>query len=238
MPDSIAGTRGRQLVLAFPLDSRYRFEDFVTGANGEPVAALQRLRTRPAGFRACLLVGTPGAGKTHLLQATCRLHGALPGGVIYLPLADSAVTPAALEGLERCDLVALDDLDAWLGDPERERALLALYQGLLARGGVLLASAAQAPAAMTGHYPDLLSRLRSFTVYALAPLDDAGKAVVLRRLAAERGLELAQPVLDYWLTRGPRGLDALIAQFERLDVAAMAAQRRITVPLLKAELAL
>ena len=231
-----AGGPQRQLVLAFPLGSRCRFEDFVPGTNGEVVAVLRGLDASAGRFRAILLTGSRGTGKTHLLQATCRLHGDAPGGTIYLPLADRALDPSALEGLEHCAVVALDDIDAWLGDAERERALLALYQGMTACGGTLLAAAASGPAALEAHYPDLLSRLRAFTVYSLQPLDDVGKATVLRRLAAARGLELAQPVLDYWLSRGGRELASLIAQFEELDAAALAAQRRVTVPLLKSVL--
>jgi DnaA-homolog protein len=232
----IARTRHRQLVLAFPLGSRCRFENFVIGANPEAVQALVGLGAAPGHFRGCLLVGALGTGKTHLLQSACHLHGRLTGGAIYLPLRDATLDPAALEGLEQCALVALDDVDAWLGDPERERALLALYQGLLAQGGALLAATTRGPAGLEARYPDLLSRLRALPVYTLQPLDDAGKATVLRRLAGERGLALEQAVLDYWLSRGARDLATLIAQFEALDAAAMAERRRVTVPLLKAVL--
>jgi len=237
--DTAAGRAAhRQLVLAFPLNSRYRFDDFLPGDNAEVVAALRSLGAAPTRFEACLLAGPRGTGKTHLLQAVCRLHANASGGAIYLPLADPALDPAALEGLEQCALVALDDIDAWLGDAERERVLLGLYQGLVARGGALLVAATRGPAALETRYPDLLSRLRAFTLYTLRPLDDAGKAAVLRRLAGERGLELGRSVLDYWLSRGARDLASLIEQFERLDAAAMAAQRRATVPLLKAVLGL
>jgi DnaA family protein len=222
-----------QLVLAFPLNSRCKFEDFLIGPNAEAVEALDELGAAPGRFRACLLTGPRGVGKTHLLQAACHRYGALPGGAIYLPLGDPLLDPAALEGLEQCALVALDDVEAWLDEPERERALLALYQGLVARGGALLLAAEHGPAAFATCFPDLLSRLRALPVYALRPLDDAGKAAVLRRLAAARGLELTQAVLDYWLGRGARDLAALIDQFEALDTAAMVAQRRVTVPLLK-----
>jgi DnaA family protein len=223
------------LTLKFPLNSRYRLEDFVAGGNAEVLAALRDLG-RPDRFSTCLLSGPSGSGKSHLLQATCRLRADAPGGVIYLPLADASLEAGALEGLERCALVALDDLEAWLGDADRERALLGLYQGLLANSGALLVATRVRPGVLQTTFPDLLSRLRAFTVYTLAPLDDAGKAMVLRRLAAERGLALERAVLEFWLSRGVRDLAVLIEQLDRLDVASMAAQRRITVPLLKSAL--
>jgi DnaA family protein len=228
----------RQLVLAFPLHVRFRFDDFVVGENVEVVQSLVELGTGAGRFRGGLVTGPPDTGKTHLLQAACRLHGDRPGGAIYLPLADPELDPALLEGLEHCALVALDDVDRWLGDAERERALLALYQGLLANGAALLVATAQGPGALAARYPDLLSRLRALPVFTLRPLDDAGRAAVLRRLAGERGLALDQGVLDFWLARGTRDLAQLIEQLDRLDAAALAEQRRLTIPLLKQVLAL
>jgi DnaA family protein len=231
--DPHAADGSRQLVLRFPLVARSRFEDFVAGANLEAIHALRSFAEPAPRFRGVLLSGPAGTGKTHLLQAACRNMSIDPRGAIYLPLADAALDAAALEGLEGCALVALDDIEAWLGDPLRERVLLGLYQGLAAANGVMLAASVHGAAALQTYFPDLLSRLRALTAYSLAPLDDTGKAAVLRRLASERGLELPRPVLDYWLSRGGRELADLIAQFEQLDAAALVAQRRITVPLLK-----
>lgn len=223
----------RQLVLAFPLQVRFRFDDFVVGGNAEVVQSLVDLGVGAGRFGGGLVTGPRGSGKTHLLQAACRLHGDRPGGAIYLPLADPELDPALLEGLEHCALVALDDVDRWLGDAERERALLALYQGLLGHGAALLVATAQAPGALEARFADLLSRLRALPVFTLRALDDAGRAAVLRRLAGERGLDLDQGVLDFWLARGTRDLALLIEQLDRLDVAALAEQRRLTIPLLK-----
>jgi DnaA family protein len=235
---SEASDRSGQLALRFPLVARSRFEDFLAGANGEAVATLRALAhsTVSGRFRGILLAGASGTGKTHLLQAACRSLAGDPRGAIYLPLADPLLDAEALDGLERCALVALDDVEAWLGDPVRERVLLGLYQGMAAGDGALLVASQRGAAALATHYSDLLSRLRALQAYALAPLDDAGKASVLRRLAGERGLDLPQPVLDFWLARGERDLARLIEQFERLDAAALVEQRRVTIPLLKAVL--
>lgn len=236
----IAPTKGagsvRQLALSFPLNSRARFEDFVVGENGELVRRLTGLH-RETGFRGCYLHGSAGSGRTHLLQAACHRHGG-GRGAIYLPLSDATVAPDMLDGLETLGLVALDDVEAWLGRAEAEAALLALYQGLLAAGGCLLVTGRKPPAQLHCHYPDLASRLRGLTAYAVAPPGDAGKAAVLKRLAAERGLLLTEPVLDFWLSRSSRDMALLLDDLNRLDRAAMAAQRRVTVPLVKEVLGL
>ncbi|MFU8816067.1 MAG: DnaA regulatory inactivator Hda [Pseudomonadales bacterium] len=230
-----------QLALQFPLSPRYRFDNFVLGANAELVLRLEQLVEQGPGFGGCFVFGARGVGRTHLLQAACHLQGSRAGSrssAIYLPLADPMVTPELLDGLDRLELVALDDVEAWLGDARREGALLALYQGLLSAGGRLLVSAGIAAGQLQCRYPDLASRLRGLPAYQLRALDDAGKARVLERLARERGLQLTEPVLDFWLARSARDLSELLLQFERLDVAAMAAQRRVTVPLVKQVLGL
>lgn len=227
-------SRGAQLTLKFPLSTRTRFDTFVEGSNAEVVRRLERF-CEGDGFAGCLLYGNPGTGRTHLLQAACHRHGA---AAIYLPLTDPALVPAALDGLDALDLIALDDVDAWLGQAEAELALLSLYQGLLAGGGRMLISAATRPAELTFHYADLGSRLRALPAYEVVGLGDEDKARVLVRLAEERGLRLAPAVLDFWLARSARSLPSLLGELERLDEAAMAAQRRVTVPLLKEVLGL
>jgi DnaA family protein len=230
--------RDRQLALAFPLRARARFEDLEPGTLDEAVAALRSLESDAGRFRACLLWGSRASGKTHLLQSACQSAAARGGRAIYLPLGAADLHPEALEGLEQCDLVALDDLQQWLGDPERERALLALYQGLVAAGGALAVTVDQPPAALACHYPDLASRLRALPGYALPVLADHAKRGVLQRLSAERGLAVSPAVFDYWFARGARDLASLLAQLDALDAAAWAEQRRITVPLLKSVLGL
>ena len=226
--------QGAQLALRFPLRPRSRLEDFETGNNAELVARLSRLG-QGAGFRGCFLHGAPGSGRTHLLQAACQQA---TGSAIYLPLRETSVTPDLLEGLEVLSLVALDDVDTWLGDDGREAALLALYQGLHGAGAVLLASARRPPAELSFRYRDLASRLAGLPTYAVRELDDAGKARVLSAVAHQRGLVLAPAVLDFWLARSGRALTTLLEELDRLDEAALAAQRRVTVPLLKEVLGL
>jgi DnaA family protein len=230
---------GAQLTLSFPLSSRARFDSFVAGPNGEVVRRLEQLMQEDP-FTGCFLHGAAGVGRTHLLQAVCHHHGAAGalGGAIYLPLSDPAVTPASLEGLDVLPLVALDDVDAWLGQADAELALLTLYQGLQVAGGRLLVSAGLPATRLSFCYADLASRFRGLPTYQVLALADADKARVLTRMAQDRGLQLSPTVLDFWLARSARNMASLVDELERLDHAAMAAQRPLTVPLLKRVLGL
>lgn len=225
-----------QIPLRLPLAERARFDTFEAGDNGELIERLRALGAAGEGFDGCYLHGAAGTGRSHLLQATCQQRGS--GGAMYLPLSDPQVVPAMLDGLESRGLVALDDLESWLGRPDAEAALLDLYQGLLSAGGQLLMSARRAAVDLDFHYPDLASRVRALPAYRLRPLDDAQKAALLVGLAARRGLSLPAPVVEFWLSRGARDLPGLLADLERLDEASLAQQRRITVPLVKQVLGL
>lgn len=220
----------QQLTLRIGLREGATFANFVAGANAAAVAALMR------GDEPFIYVwGPAGSGKSHLLQAAC--HGTAAGGatVAYLPLADLGdAGVAVLEGLEQVSLVCLDDLQAVAGDGAWEEALFHLYNRLRESGTRLLVSAEAGPLHCGVMLADLRSRLGWGPVYQLQPLDDAGKLEVLRRHARGRGMELPEEVALYLLRHCPRDMHALCALLERLDQASLAAQRRLTIPFVRA----
>jgi DnaA-homolog protein len=229
--------RRRQLALKFPAQRRCTLMNFEAGPNLELVAALESVG-QSSRFVALWLAGESGAGKSHLLQGAC--HSAVGAGVTaaYLPHDVRAAGPQVLEGLGEYGLVAIDDFDRWIGERAWEEALLALYQQLFDRRGVLLLACSCGPADLDIRLADLASRVRAAQVYRLRPLEDADRARAIERLAAQRGLELAPDVSAFILRRLPRRMDELLAAFERLDRGALAQQRRLTIPLVKEVLGL
>jgi ATPase involved in DNA replication initiation len=81
--------------------------------------------------------------------------------------------------------------------------------------------------------PDLRSRLGACTQFSLKPLDDDERRAVLKAQAIARGIELDDSVLDWLFARYARDLGALLDLLDRVDVASLAAQRRITIPFLR-----
>ena len=72
------------------------------------------------------------------MQAACAQAGVAGKATAYLPLAVvRGDGPAILDGFERLDLVALDDLDAIAGDDAWEFGLFTLFNGLIEHGGRL-----------------------------------------------------------------------------------------------------
>jgi DnaA family protein len=214
------------------MEQRCTLQNFEAGPNGELLAELAG-GGNDGVFTALWLVGDSGSGKSHLLHGACHAANAVDATVAYLPPSVMVGGIEALEGLDEFDVVAIDDLERWIGEPAWEEALLNLYQSLVRRGGRLLVASQRAPRDFEFALADLASRLRAAQVYVIGPLGDADRARAIERLAAQRGLELGADVVSFLLRRAPRRMDALVAAFDRLDRGAWVQQRRITVPLAK-----
>lgn len=218
------------LALRYPPDQR--FETWVD-AQPEAAAALRALARDPASTPV-YLAGPAGSGKTHLALAACADAQGRGVSCSYVALASVAGhLRAALEGLDAAAWVALDGLEAIAGDDGDELALFDFHNRMRDAGRALLYTAAAAPDALPLRLPDLRSRLSQCVRIALAPLDDAARAQMLRLRAHRRGLQLDDAALEWILRRVARDPAGLAALFDRLDRAALAAQRRITVPFLR-----
>lgn len=223
-------SRQLPLALRFPPDQRL---DAYVGAPAGAIPQLRALATQ-AGADWCYLAGAPGTGKTHLALGACADAEACGRRAAYLPLRTAAGRVRdALEALEGADVVALDDVDAIAGDRAGEVALFDFHNRMRATGAALLYAARVAPDALALALPDLRSRLAQCTRVTLPMLDDAGRREVLRARAQRRGLAVDDAALDWLLRRVGRDLGGLARLFDRLDRAALAAQRRLTVPFLR-----
>ena len=221
-----------QLPLLLRWPAQQRFETFLPGTNGAALALLQESATRAAPW-VCLSVPS-GSGKTHLLLAACAAATAAGRSAQFLPLSSLGGDRAgAIRALGGSDLLALDDLHAIAGDAAAEHALFDLYNRCKMEKSTLLFSAAVAPVQVGITLPDLASRLSACAQVRLAPLDDAQRRDWLRARAHSRGLILDDTVLDWLFAHHARDLSSLADLLERMDRAALAAQRRVTVPFLR-----
>ena len=223
----------KQLPLGVQLGVSLRFETFHAGANAEVVEALKRLASGDSRVPVWLF-GPAGAGKSHLLQASCALAGSAGRTAAYLPLAALASEgPALLEGLDELDLVALDDLDVAAGTSGWERGLFTLYNALAEHRGRLVLAATVAPAALRFGLADLASRLAASEIHRLQPLSEPEQAEALRRRASHRGLELPEETLGFLTRRAPRDFAILCRMLDQLDTESLAAQRKLTIPFVR-----
>jgi DnaA family protein len=222
----------RQLPLGVRLADRALFESFLPGPNAE-VLAHARAVARGEARGATWVCGPPGAGKSHLLQAICAAAGArVRAG--YLPLAQVAPLGAGmLDGLAQLGCLCVDDLERVVGEREWERALFALLREIEEAGGALVVAAREPPALLNWSLPDLGSRFAAGAVLALRALDEAEQHAALELRARLRGLELPAETWQWLRRRYPRDMRRLYELLDTLDEAALAAQRRLTVPFIR-----
>ncbi|GGC08918.1 DnaA regulatory inactivator Hda [Oxalicibacterium flavum] len=215
----------RQLLLDLPADKPQTLESFVTGANAELAALLQRVAHAQATSldeRFVYLWGEAGAGKSHLLQALA----ATPRARLLTPasaLADFDYDPDTA-------LYLIDDTQQL--SAEAQIAAFALFNQVRERGGNLVAAGNAAPAGLAVR-EDLRTRLGWGLIYQVHGLSDDDKIAALTHAAQARGIVLSAGVLPYLLTHFARDMRSLSAMLDALDQYSLETKRPITLPLLR-----
>lgn len=211
-----------------PLDLGHRpalgREDFlVADCNAAAVAWIDRWPDWPGGGLA--LHGPAGCGKTHLAEVWRRESGAIRLDAASL----AAREPPQLLGEARA--VAIDDLYDNPGLLPDERRFLHLYNLMRERGGHLLLVGRAPPARWPVALPDLKSRLGALPAVEIGAPDDTLLTAVLVKLLTDRQLVVGAEVVDYLARRMERSFEAARRIVAALDREALAARRRIALPL-------
>lgn len=222
-----------QLPLALSLDNEATFDNYYVPKAQQLLVSQVKAVAEGGGEKHLFLAGR--TGRRHLLQACCLRAGRYHRDVRYIPLADVKDYPAAavLEGADAADLLCLDNIDAIAGNDDWELALFSLYNQSLSSHCRLLFAAEQVPSAMAINLPDLASRLRSFSVYQLAELNDEERVQALQHRATALGMEMDAALAEYIYRRCQRDLHSLVSVLAALDRHSLAQQRRLTKPFVK-----
>lgn len=219
-----------QLALPLQLADHAVFTSFLPDGNETLVATLQELASGGDGH-GCWLWGANATGKTHLLQAVCDVAGDRSA---YIPLSlfDSAGADI-LDGLASRELICIDDIDCVVGDDLWESALFDLCNQVFDAGGQLVVSAGSSPRECAIVLADLASRLSRLPVFQVRALDENELIAALQLRSRHRGLELPDVAARYLLKRSRRDMASLYELLDRLDVAALRAKRRLTLPFVR-----
>jgi len=205
----------RQRAFDLPIETGFSGADFlVSGSNREAFERIERWPDWSA--PALVLHGPAGSGKTHLAHLWCvRAAGPLTAGTAI----GDAPPP--------CDAALAIDA----ADEASEEPLLHAYNSALERGASLLLTMRAPPASLPIKLPDLASRLRSLPVVGIAPPDDALLGAVLVKHFADRQIRVAPEVIAFLVARIERSFAGAASVAARLDAAALAAARPITIKL-------
>ncbi|MCZ6511282.1 MAG: DnaA/Hda family protein [Alphaproteobacteria bacterium] len=202
-----------------------RADFLVSQCNAEAIAWIDRWPDWPA--PGLVIWGPAASGKSHL------------GQVWQARVAAPMISAADLDNREPPDLagdlgaVYFDGADGIVGNPTRQRAALHVYNLIAEQGGKILFSARTPPGRWRIELADLHSRLNALPAVAIAPPDDAVLGAVLLKLFADRQLHVGVAVIQFAVTRMERSFEAAERLVTALDSAALASQRRVTIPLLR-----
>ncbi|MFI4954636.1 MAG: DnaA regulatory inactivator Hda [Gammaproteobacteria bacterium] len=223
-----------QLPLGISLPDNVTLASFIAGENEALLITLQDFCVGKGTEQNLYLWGQSGVGKTHLLQAACHVAAEAGLATTYIPLRQATqFMPTLLQDLHTLQLICIDDVQSVAGQAEWEQGLFALYQLALETKAHILWSADAPPPRLAIKLKDLQSRLAASLVLEVQPLTDAEKLIALQQRAHSRGLELPDNVGNYLLTHCTRHMGDLLANLDKLDRAALIAQRALTVPFVK-----
>ncbi|MEO0999751.1 MAG: DnaA/Hda family protein [Pseudomonadota bacterium] len=220
----MSGDSARQIPFEFLGPPAMDSASFVeTAANATARAVIEHPEGWPEGR--VMLLGPPGSGKTHLARIWATGAGAFE-------VAAPALRSDAVPTLVGHGALVVEGIDTIAGRPgpapEAARALFHLLNLARAEGARVLMTSRAAPAQLDWATPDLASRLAGTATAALLPPDDTLLGAVLAKLFADRGVEADARLITYLVQRMERSLAAAVETAERLDRAALAAQRRLT----------
>lgn len=211
-----------QIPLDFGYQPAFAPDDFLrAGSNRDAVGWIDRWPAWPA--FALGLWGDAGSGKSHL----AHIFRARTGGVL-IAAADLACDEVPL--LAEHPAVAVEDVDRGLD----EAALFHLYNLLRETGRYLLVTGRTPPARWPLALPDLKSRLSTIPLVTIHPPDDTLLEALLVKLFFDRQLRVPADVLAFLLARMERSFEAARRLVAAIDAQALAEQRAVTIPLVRA----
>jgi DnaA regulatory inactivator Hda len=210
-----------QLLLDLPHVAGVGLADFLpASSNQEALDAVLRWPAWPSS--ACLVIGPPASGKTHLARIWAERAQAvfLRGHELWEPAAP-------LQRLGEARACVVDDAE----DMADETLLFHLYNLLAECRGGLLMTAARPVAAWTLRLADLRSRLLTAWPVRIDPPDDRLLAALLVKQLADRQLRPDADVVSFLVNRIERSFAAARAVVRTLDRASLRARRPLTMPL-------
>ncbi|HRX18422.1 MAG TPA: DnaA/Hda family protein [Gemmatimonadales bacterium] len=225
---------------------RFTLEVFTAGPSTRPaVEAIRTAATAPGQrYNPLVIVGRPGSGKTHLLNAFG--HALRQGGLPRVAVLDGRTFVQDLvealgngtitrwrQRLRRVDAFLLDDVGALAGKERSQEELYLLYNLLLESGRQMAFTSATPPAAMSGFEERLATRLSGGLVVELGLPDREAKLREVERLL---GAAAVDPELVDYLSSRPasslREVQQLVTRLvhaadERAVTLSLAVARRI-----------
>ena len=194
------------------LNPRYNFENYcnstsnpVARAIGEAIASDPNCKT----FNPLFVFGSPGVGKTHLIQAIgIRIKENNPRArVLYVTarLFESQYTTALrsdrinefINFYQSVDTLIIDDIQDLIGKSSTQRTFFHIFNHLQLNQKQIILSSDTQPSLMEGMEQRMLDRFKWGMTAELEKPDRELRRSVLSQKAKQEGLTLSDDVIDY-----------------------------------------
>ncbi|MDR1012389.1 MAG: DnaA regulatory inactivator Hda [Coxiellaceae bacterium] len=223
----------KQLAFNLSIKDPASFNNFFVGSNIQLITTLNNLYldVDPC----CIyLWGKESSGKSHLLGALCQLFNEHDLSAAYLPLEDAyQFTVNILDDFNDIDIFCIDDLHLIAGNLKWEEKIFYSVNNILTHNKKIVITANTSPQALQIKLLDLKSRLLGNMIFELHALSDEEKIISLKLRAKSRGLELTDGVASFLLNHYKRDAHSLFDSLNKLDIASLKAQRKLTIPFVK-----
>ncbi|HYC50813.1 MAG TPA: DnaA/Hda family protein [Gemmatimonadaceae bacterium] len=192
------------------VDSRHRFENYVTGsANRLAVAAARAVAEQPGlTYNPLFIYSSSGLGKTHLMGAIGNLviQREPNLGVEYVSLEDfveqlhAAIAANEADRFKqrygRVDVLLLDDVQFLTGRRETQTELLRLLNALQGTGRQVVMTSDRPPAEIPDVDERLITRLSGGLIVDIGAPDYETRLAILRARCGERGIRFQSGVIE------------------------------------------
>ncbi len=225
----------QQLLLGFSVSGDADFDSFYKAAPLRIVLSSLKQFVLDDVTDFLYLSGSTGSGKSHLLQAVCNYADQIDKQAIYLPLSQLCDYPPEeiFAGMQECQFLCLDELDAIVGNHKWEVAIFDLFNQRQALEKPIYFAAHEPASQLAVQLADLQSRLCSCLSFQLPQLSDEEKAALLQFRAELRGMALNESCSNYIIQRSGRNNKDLMKVLDKLDHESLKAGRKVSVPFIK-----
>lgn len=190
------------------LDDRYHFDNFVLGTSNElAFAAAKQVAQNPGTvYNPLLLYGSTGLGKTHLLHAAGRFIAQQNPQAQVIYLHSERFVSEMIQALRRnsidefkrryrsADTLLIDDIQFFAGKDRSQEEFFHTFNTLLESRQQIILTCDRYPKEVDGIEARLRSRFGWGLTVSIEPPDFETRVAILQSKAAERGLDLDDPV--------------------------------------------
>lgn len=201
-----------QIELTFPINARYRFDNFVVGEGNEfAFSAALAVAESPGktAFNPFVIYSGVGLGKTHLLQAIghhCQSHATARRIVFitaekfisdYIGSIRRRDTSEFVATYRTADILLVDDIQFFLQTEGSQREFFHTFNTLFQNDKQIVLTSDCSPPSLKGFESRLISRFESGLVASIDAPDLETRIAILNHKADSRGITLPEDVARY-----------------------------------------